>query len=268
MLEGVRTTLLGVALVLCVLGPAAAQPPPAQPRPARQPIKVTYDAAHLDLDKRVLEFKLSRPADTATLVVIGEDGSELGTGAAALTGKPANTWLPITWTQPADKRVMMLKLRVEAEDGVATNVELVPWSVTVDHEDVNFRTDRSDIEASETAKLDASLAKITEIVKRGERFLKMKLYVAGHTDTVGPPEKNRKLSVARALAIAKYFRAKGLAIPIAVAGFGEAVPKVKTPDETDERLNRRADYVLGPAAGAPPFGGPYLKARAEWRAVP
>ena len=33
---------------------------------------------------------------------------------------------------------MMLKLRVAAADGVATTVELVPWSVTIDHEDVNF----------------------------------------------------------------------------------------------------------------------------------
>ena len=41
--------------------------------------------------------------------------------------------------------------------------------------------------------------------------------------------------------------------------------RVKTADNTAERANRRADYVLGPAGGAPPFKGPYLKARAEWK---
>jgi hypothetical protein len=56
-------------------------------------------------------------------------------------------------------------------------------------------------------------------------------------------------------------------VPIAFAGFGEDVPKVKTPDETDERANRRADYVLGPVGGAPPFKGAYLKAKADWKAL-
>ena len=94
--------------------------------------------------------------------------------------------------------------------------------------------------------------------------MKLRLYVAGHTDTVGPSAKNRTLSLARAEAIGRYFRTKGLDIPIVVAGFGEDVPKVPTPDNTDNRANRRADYVLGPAAGAPPFHGPYLKAHAGW----
>jgi outer membrane protein OmpA-like peptidoglycan-associated protein len=130
---------------------------------------------------------------------------------------------------------------------------------------VNFATDSAVIEPSETKKLDASVTKIEEIIKRSEKFLKMRLYIAGHTDTVGPPAKNRKLSLDRALAIGQYFKKKGIAVPIVVAGFGEDVLKVKTPDNTDERANRRADYVLGPAGGAPPFKGPYLKARAEWR---
>ncbi|HEX2690660.1 MAG TPA: OmpA family protein, partial [Kofleriaceae bacterium] len=235
----------------------------------RAPVKVSYDAQHLDLDKHVLQFKLSRPAGSAELVVIGEDGKELGTGSATYKQAPADTWLPIAWTQPADARVMMLKLHAITSDGLDARVELIPWSVTVEHEDVNFNVDSWVIEPGEEAKLDASLSKIAEVVSRSERFLKMRLYVAGHTDTVGAAAKNRKLSVARARAIAQYFRKKGLTLPIAFAGFGEDVLKVKTPDETDERANRRADYVLGPAgAAAPPFAGPYLKARATWLELP
>ena len=160
---------------------------------------------------------------------------------------------------------MMLKLRAEAADGIAANVELIPWSVTIDHEDVNFATDSAVIESSETAKLDASVAKINDVVKRVGGFMKMKLYVAGHTDTVGGDAKNRKLSNARAAAIATYFRRKGITMPIAVAGFGEHVLKVQTPQHTDERANRRTDYVIGPLNGAPPFKGPYLKVRADWK---
>jgi len=247
-----------LALVILIARVAAAGP---------APIKVGYDADHLDLDNHVLQFKPSRAVAEATLVAIGEDGGELGKGSASYADQPGGRWLAITWTQPADTRVMMLRLRVAASDGAATNVELVPWSVVVTHEDVNFRSDSAVIEPDETGKLDASLAQIDDIVKRAGRFMKLKLYIAGHTDTVGPPAKNRALSLARAVAIGAYLRKKGLAIPITVAGFGEDVPKVKTPDNTDERANRRADYVLGPAAGAPPFKGPYLKARADWKSL-
>jgi outer membrane protein OmpA-like peptidoglycan-associated protein len=246
-----------LAIVVIALGLAGA----AAAAPA--PIHVTYDSAHLDLDKHELQFRPSRAVTEATLVAIGEDGSELGKGAATYTDAKVD-WLAITWTQPPNTKVMMLKLRVAAADGVATNVELVPWSVAVDHEDVNFSTDSATIEPDEAKKLDASLAKIEDVVKHAEKFMKVRLYIAGHTDTVGPSAKNRKLSLARAQAIAKYFRSKGLAVSIAVAGFGEDVLKVKTADNTDERANRRADYVIGPASGQPPFGGPYLKAKATW----
>jgi outer membrane protein OmpA-like peptidoglycan-associated protein len=232
---------------------------------AGTPIHVAYDVDHLDLDNHVLQFKPSRAVAQASIVAIGEDGSELGTGSATYDHTPAGAWWSISWTQPADTRVLMLKLRVAATDGVATNVQLIPWSVTVDHEDVNFATDSSVIDPDERAKLDDSVTKIADIVGRVSRYMKVTLYVAGHTDTVGSSAKNRKLSLDRATAIGRYFRAHKLAIPIVVAGFGEDVLKVQTPDNTDERANRRADYVIGPSGGTPPFKGAYLKVRADWK---
>lgn len=147
----------------------------------RAPVKIGYDADHLDLDKRVLQFTMSRPAGSADLVVIGDDGKEIGKGTATYAKEAAGTWLSITWTQPAHTRVMMLKLRATTADALVTNVELIPWSVSVDHEDVTFATDSAKIEKSEEPKLDASIVKIAEIVKRSEKFIKMRLYVAGHT---------------------------------------------------------------------------------------
>lgn len=229
------------------------------------PVKIGYDIDHLDLDKHVLQFTMSRAAGAAELVAIAEDGTELGKGSATYNKDAPGTWLSISWTQPAGAVVMMLKLRATTAEGITTVTELIPWSVSVDHEDVTFATDSAKIEPAEEAKLDASLAKIEDIVKKSQKFLKLRLYLAGHTDTVGPGAKNRKLSLDRARAIATYFRKKGLAISIAFAGFGEDVPKVKTADETDERANRRVDYVLGPEGGAPPFKGPYLKAKASWQ---
>jgi outer membrane protein OmpA-like peptidoglycan-associated protein len=253
----VRTLAFAFALAVVAV-PAAAGTPS---------LHVAYDADHLDLDKHELQFKPSRSIANGDLTVIGEDGSELATSAASFEGESGGKWLSMTWHQPADARVLKLRLHVVTSDGAGLTLELVPWSVTVAHEDVNFATDSAVIEASESGKLDASLDKIAEIVKRSGKYIKMTLYVAGHTDTVGPAAKNRKLSVARALAIGQYFRKKGLAIPIATAGFGEDVLKVPTKDETDERANRRADYVLGPTGGQPPFNGPYLKAHAEWKTL-
>jgi outer membrane protein OmpA-like peptidoglycan-associated protein len=249
------------AVCLLVAGAAVAEP-------VRAPFHVTYDADHLDLDRRVLQFQMSRPAGSAELVAIGEDGQQLGTGTASYDRAPPGTWLAVSWTQPADARVLKLQLRAVAAEGLVTRVELIPWSVTIDHEDVNFATRSAAIEPGEEAKLDASLARIAEVVKRSERFVKMQLYVAGHTDTVGPPGKNLALSLDRARAIAAYFRRKGLALPILYAGFGEQVLRVSTPDETDERKNRRADYVIAPRGAPPPFKGPYLKARVSWKQLP
>ena len=237
-------------------------------RPA--PIHVRYDAAHLDLAKHELQFQVSRPITSADLTVIGDDGSTLDQTGMQISdagdGGPGR-WIALTWNQPPSTTVLELKLRVVAADGAATDVELIPWSVTIAHEDVNFETDSAVIEPGEQAKLDASLAQIEAIVKRSSKFVKMRLYVAGHTDTVGPSGKNRTLSLQRARAIAAYFRAKGLTLPIAYAGFGEDVLAVPTPDNTDERANRRADYVIGPLGAPPPFGGPYLKAHAAWHAL-
>ena len=247
------------AVVLLVTRAALAQP-------VRAPFKVSYDAEHLDLDGHVLQFRMSRPAGTAELVALGEDGKPLGPpGTAAYHHEAAETWLSIGWTQPAGARVLKLTLRAVSADGQVTNVELTPWSVVVDHDDVVFATNSFAIDPPEHAKLDASLAKITEIATRSERFVKLQLYVAGHTDTVGSSAQNRKLSLERARAIASYFRRRGLALPIAFAGFGEDVPKRKTADEVDEVANRRADYVIGPIGAPPPFKGPYLKARADWK---
>ena len=228
-------------------------------------LKVTYDADHLDLDAKKLEIKASMPPVSLDLEVIGEDGTTIATVSQPVTKPPGpGEWIPIRWTTTSTARVMMLKLRVAADGGIATNVELIPWSVAVDHEDVKFATDSAVITEAEGAKLDASLAKIADAQKAAEKYMKLRLYIAGHTDTVGPNAKNLKLSLDRARAIATYFRKHGVALPIAFAGFGEEVLKTRTADNTDEATNRRADYILGPAAGAPPFKGSYLKVKASW----
>ncbi|MFT3692679.1 MAG: OmpA family protein [Kofleriaceae bacterium] len=213
---------------------------------------VGYDTQHLDLDGHVLQITMTKPAGSATLVVLGEDGSEIGKGSATFAGEKPGTWLKIPWTQ-TDGRVLKIKVHVEDQAGGVVNVELVPWSVTIDHEDVNFATDSFAIAETEEPKLTASLDKVNDVIKKSEKFVAMQLYVAGHTDTVGSAAKNKKLSLDRARAIATWFRKHGVKLPIVMAGYGEDALKVKTADNVDEAKNRRVDYVIGPVGAQPPF---------------
>jgi hypothetical protein len=211
-------------------------------------LRVTYARDHLDLDAHTLQFQLSRPAGRAQLTVFADDGKEMGAGEAQFRGEPAGTWLPINWTPSRAGNPMRLELRVTSSDGLATLVKLLPWSVKVPHEEVNFEFGKSEIRPSEANKLDASYQKIidaVELARRADASLSVKLFIAGHTDTVGGSADNRKLSLDRARAIAFWFRDRGLPLPVAYAGFGEDALKVKTPDNTDEPRNRRADYIVG-----------------------
>ena len=115
------------------------------------------------------------------------------------------------------------------------------------HEDVLSKRP-SEILGGERPKLDAALTELANAVARYGRVAKVQLFVAGHTDTVGTADDNRRLSSERALQIARYFRQRGLRIGIQHAGLGEDGLLVATPDETPEPKNRRASYTSRRAA--------------------
>jgi outer membrane protein OmpA-like peptidoglycan-associated protein len=206
-----------------------------------------YTRDHLDLDAHRLEFTLSRPAAHAELKVIGEDGKELATATADYHHEHPGTWLPITWSPTGPGTVLALELRATSADGARAGVRLVPWSVSVPHTEVVFETGKADIRPSEEPKLDAIYQRVADEVGKARKRVPdvpVKLYIAGYTDTVGSNADNRKLSTARAKTIAEWFLNRGLPLPIIYAGFGEEVLRVKTPDETDNAANRRADYII------------------------
>ncbi len=157
-----------------------------------------------------------------------------------------------------------LDIKVTDADGFFTGVSLLPWSLTVPHEEVNFASDKADLVAAELPKLDASLKLIQEASKQARGLGPVALYIAGHTDTVGNDAYNLKLSLARAQAIARHFRKRGLRQPILFEGFGERALAVATPDETNESRNRRVDYIL--ALEPPELGARDFQAR--WKTLP
>lgn len=207
------------------------------------PLTLTVSKEDLDLAARTLRFKLSRPAGKAKLTVVSDSGWNAFDGEVKFKGEPAGTQLEVTWPKPAGK---VLKISLKAYDTAEfyQSVEFYPWQVDIPHEEVGFPSGSADIPAAERSKVDKSVQKVSEAVKRYGEFAPLRLYILGHTDTVGATDSNRELSLQRARSIAAYFRKHGAQLPIYYEGFGEQAPHKPTPDETAEPANRRAEYII------------------------
>jgi outer membrane protein OmpA-like peptidoglycan-associated protein len=213
-------------------------------------VRVQVIEEKLDLKRGTLAFTFTGEADKCEYDV-AFDGKPSRHGWVRYAGEAPGTELVLQWpTWGEDDTVLRIQLTCHDREGFfSPTVELFPWRIDVPHEDVVFDTGRAEIRPTEEAKLKAARAEIEKVLRRYRQALRLGnqrigLYVVGHTDTVGDAASNRRLSLERARAIARWFRAQGLDLPIAYAGMGEDAPLVATPDETDEPRNRRAEYIL------------------------
>jgi outer membrane protein OmpA-like peptidoglycan-associated protein len=219
------------------------------------PPRLTVVPEDVEVEKRRLRFTLSRPAARAKVVVLMDTGKKAFEGEVPFQGAPAGTPLEVTWP-PAEGRVLRISVQAFDTSEFFTSVDLFPWRVDVPHEEVHFPSGSADIPPAERAKLEASYTLIADAVKRYGRFAELRLYILGHTDTVGEVASNRELSLRRARSIAGWLRKRGVSLPIYYEGFGEQSPHVPTPDETEEVSNRRAEYILAvepPSLAQTPF---------------
>jgi len=178
--------------------------------------------------------------------VTADDGKRIDHGLVKV--EPAARSVKISWKKSAAK-ILKIRLVAHGTDGIFEDLELVPWSYSIPHQEVEFETGKWEIRDGEKPKLNSSYALLQKGLAKYGKLLDARLYVAGHTDTVAAADYNLQLSEKRALAIAGYFRGQGFKRPIYYQGYGERGLKLPTPDETDEPRNRRAEYVL---AAEPP----------------
>ena len=68
---------------------------------------------------------------------------------------------------------------------------------------------------------------LDKVIKDNPTLVLRKLKVTGHTDLMGKPDDNRKLSLRRAEAVRKYLLSRDGNFRIEVAGLGETQPLVK-----------------------------------------
>jgi outer membrane protein OmpA-like peptidoglycan-associated protein len=210
------------------------------------PLTVVIDKAKVDAVRGRMEMLVSIPEGKVEVKVISAtDGTTLVEHEQEFADHQTGLPLVVTWKpQPKNVEVGRIDVRVSDPTGAFRSYSLWPWSVYIPHEEVAFATDSAAITPAEAPKLVASLAKISDALVKHKELAGIKLYIAGHTDTVGSNKYNLGLSRKRAQAIASWFRKNGLRIAICYEGFGEQALRVSTPDNTDEPRNRRADYIL------------------------
>jgi outer membrane protein OmpA-like peptidoglycan-associated protein len=207
------------------------------------PVRITVKKEDVDVANRKLKFSINHSIAKAHLRVVMDTGKVAMDDDVSFNNEPPDTSLELSW--PAgDGKVMLIDVKGYDAESFFNGVELSPWQVDIPHEEVNFDTGKWDIRKDQEPKLEKSYQLLADAVQKFGRLADIKLYVAGHTDTVGGKDYNRGLSLNRARSIGAYFRREGLRIPIFYDGFGEEALLVGTPDETDEPRNRRAEYII------------------------
>jgi outer membrane protein OmpA-like peptidoglycan-associated protein len=219
------------------------------PARAGTPLKVEIDKSRA-LSQRTVEIRMNHSPSRVEVKVYGPSGdSPLVEHEQPFTGHAPGETLTVTWPDPGAD-VGRIEVRSFDTEGASYTYTMTPWSLSIPHEEVNFATDSAVVTAAEAPKLDASLKLINEALSKREAGA-AKLFIIGHTDTVGNAAYNLKLSQARAQSISNWFRKRGVRIAIYYEGLGEQSLLVSTPDETDERRNRRCEYIL--ADSSPPL---------------
>ncbi len=205
-------------------------------------LKLMIDRKLVSIEEGRLEAEMDGPICQLGMKITLKDGETTVEKAFRYAGPTREMrWDPI----PRDE-IEKIEIRVTGDDGGYQSVFLIPWTVRIEHREVEFDTDRAIIRQSEVPSLEDSYDKIKAVLAKVEskQLGKVTLFIAGHTDTRGSDGHNLNLSRDRARAIAAWFMKRGLCTPIAYEGFGETALKKLTADEVDEQANRRVDYIL------------------------
>ncbi len=229
------------------------------------PITASIPANSVDLEAKQFSLVTNHAPEEVKIEVIADDLSTLGESTFAVTDAKKGSPVRVTWEQQGEGEVFRILVRAFDEYGYWAGVEIIPWSLVVPHEDVNFPTGSHEILADEAPKLEDAWKEIVKALdKYGEWIPTPTLYVGGYTDTVGDASSNQSLSERRALAIAQWFKKRSASkVAIRYQGFGETALAKETPDNTDEIVNRRAVYIITP--GGHPSGKD--TPRANWRGL-
>lgn len=214
------------------------------------------------LEKHEAAYRVPFDVESYEFTVFNNDGDTIFSDSGRGTAK-AGERMALRWD--SDDPVFLIKLSIVSPQGQTAEYALVPWSVEIPHTDVKFDSGKAVIRGDQAQYVeDAAVIAMHELAglekanKAVNANITAQLYIIGYTDTVGGAADNKKLSEARAKAIAEFFKQKGVWCEIFYAGMGESGLKVATGDNVDEERNRRAAYIMTNqtpgAGGAIPSG--------------
>jgi outer membrane protein OmpA-like peptidoglycan-associated protein len=105
--------------------------------------------------------------------------------------------------------------------------------------------DNVQFEQGQAVLLPASFPALNKLVGLLTDNPAMTIELRGHTDNVGPPEKNVVLSAQRVSAVKAYLVERGIADSrITGIGFGGAEPMASNAQEHTRKLNRRVEFRI------------------------
>jgi outer membrane protein OmpA-like peptidoglycan-associated protein len=112
-------------------------------------------------------------------------------------------------------------------------------------EENKFRLDKVFFEIGEVKLLPDSYVQLDGLLKMLKNDSKMSIIVEGHTDNVGDPTQNKRLSLERAYNVREYLINKGIAgFRIQFKGYGDTKPIADNNTEEGRKMNRRVEFVI------------------------
>jgi outer membrane protein OmpA-like peptidoglycan-associated protein len=93
--------------------------------------------------------------------------------------------------------------------------------------------------------LPDSYAELDKLVTTLEKYPRLQIEIAGHTDGVGDPRLNQALSEHRAIVVTNYLMRKGIAENrLSAKGYGSSRPLAGNATEEERSQNRRVEFVI------------------------
>ena len=191
---------------------------------------------------RTITLRCSERKGKVELVVQDDEGEVIDEVEQPFDVAPGQP-IVVKWKQREGQVMGNFTLKVYDQVGFFSGIESITF-VNIPHDDIIFESGKWQIPKAEEAKLVQPLQRIKAALAKVKGILPIKLYIGGYTDTVGSDADNMELSRKRAASIAAWFKRHKVGAPIFFQGFGERALFVKTPDNTPEKRNRRAAYVL------------------------
>lgn len=230
---------------------------------ASPPITASIPPDRVDMATRSFDLVTNHPPSHVVLEVMDDERRIIGKSTFKVQDAAAGKPVRVTWEQQSEGNIFKISAVAHDEFGYWAGVDIIPWSLVIEHEDVNFETAKHEILPEEMHKVETAWDEIVRVIEKYGDWVKCSLYVAGYTDTVGDASSNQGLSERRAMSLARYFLGRGATFPIWYQGFGESVLAEQTEDNVDMLANRRALYII--TAGNPPYTTE--TPRAAWRRV-